>query len=52
MWLYDTLIWTIMGYRAEVWGWRERKEVEEIHERFIRWTRLENARLRGERGDQ
>jgi len=38
MWLYDTLIWTVMGYGAEVWGWRERREVEEMHERFIRWT--------------
>jgi len=27
-----------MGYGAEVWGWRERKEIEEIHERFIRWS--------------
>jgi len=24
MWLYDTLIWTVMGYGAEVWGWRKK----------------------------
>ncbi|XP_024868138.1 golgin subfamily A member 6-like protein 6 [Temnothorax curvispinosus] len=37
IWLYDTLIWTVMGYGAEVWGWKERVEVESIHERYIRW---------------
>jgi len=36
MWLYDTLIWTVMEHGAEVWGWKERREVEKIHERFIR----------------
>jgi len=33
--LVISLIRTVMGYGAEVWGWRERREVEEIHERFI-----------------
>lgn len=36
-WLYDTLVWTIIGYGAEVWGWKERREVEEIHERYMRF---------------
>jgi len=35
MWLYDTLIWMIMGYGAEG---MERREVEVIHEKFIRCT--------------
>lgn len=38
LWLYDTLVWTVMGYGAEVWGWKERKEIEEVHDRFLRWT--------------
>ena len=38
MWLFDTLVWTVMVYGAEIWGWEERKEIEGIHERFIRWT--------------
>jgi len=27
-----------MGYGAEVWKWKNRREIEEIHERFLRWT--------------
>lgn len=36
IWLFDTLIWTVMGYRTEVW--RERKEIERVHERYLKWT--------------
>lgn len=36
IWLYDTLIWTVMGYGDEVWGWKERKEMEDIQERYLR----------------
>jgi len=38
IWLYDTLVWTVLGYGAEIWGWKERKEVEGMHERYLRWT--------------
>ena len=38
MWLFDALVWTVVGYGAEVWGWKEREEVERIQERFIRWS--------------
>jgi len=37
MWLYDKLIWTVMGYGVEVWGWKEREGIERLHERFLRW---------------
>ncbi|XP_071650744.1 uncharacterized protein [Temnothorax longispinosus] len=46
-WLYDTLIWTVMGYGAEVWGWKERREVEGIHERYLRWVLGVNWRTPG-----
>nr|XP_034194024.1 uncharacterized protein LOC117610565 [Osmia lignaria] len=38
IWLWDKLVWTIIAYGAEVWGWRERREIEGVHERFLRWT--------------
>ncbi|XP_071642133.1 uncharacterized protein [Temnothorax longispinosus] len=47
IWLYDTLIWTVMGYGAKIWGWKERREVEGIHERYLRWTLGVNWRTPG-----
>ncbi|XP_076685996.1 uncharacterized protein LOC143378004 [Andrena cerasifolii] len=38
MWLFDALVWTVLGYGAEVWGWKDREEVERVQERFIRWS--------------
>lgn len=38
MWLYDTLVWTVMGYGAEIWGWKERRRIEGVYERYMRWT--------------
>lgn len=38
MWLFDTLVWTVMGYGAEVWGWKERQEMERMQERYLKWT--------------
>lgn len=23
LWLFDSLIWTVMGYGMEIWGWKE-----------------------------
>ncbi|KMQ86830.1 hypothetical protein RF55_14087 [Lasius niger] len=37
IWLFDTLVWTVLGYGAEVWGWREREKVEGVEEQFLRW---------------
>lgn len=37
LWLFDRLVWAVMGYGAEVWGWRERKEMKAVQERAIRW---------------
>src|SRR5436190_12995035 len=38
VWLFDSLVWTVMGYGVEVWGWRERERVEKVQERFLRWV--------------
>lgn len=26
-----------MEYGAKIWGWKEKKEIEKIHERFLKW---------------
>lgn len=38
LWLFDRLIWTVLGYGAEIWGWEEREEVEKLEERYLRWV--------------
>ncbi|XP_071581079.1 uncharacterized protein [Temnothorax nylanderi] len=38
LWLFDRLVWTVMGYGAEIWGWREREGMERLEERYIRWV--------------
>ncbi|KAL6427150.1 hypothetical protein ACFW04_008652 [Cataglyphis niger] len=37
LWLFDKLEWTVIGYGMEMWGWRERKELEKLQERYLRW---------------
>lgn len=27
IWMFDRLVWTVLSYGIEIWGWRERKEV-------------------------
>lgn len=38
LWLFDKLVWSVMGYGVEIWEWKEREEFERIHERYIRWV--------------
>jgi len=28
VWMFDTLVWTVMGYGVEIWGWKEREGIE------------------------
>lgn len=37
-WLFDMLVWTVMGYGVEIWGWRERERIERVQERYGRWV--------------
>jgi len=37
IWLFDKLIWTVLSYGEEVWGWKEREGIERIEERYLRW---------------
>lgn len=36
--LFDSLIWTVMGYGVEIWGWKKRVELEMLEEMYLRWT--------------
>lgn len=27
-----------MGYMVEIWGWKEREELEKLEEKYLRWT--------------
>jgi len=37
LWLFDKLIWTVLSYGVEIWGWEERDGIEKVEERYIRW---------------
>lgn len=36
LWVFDKLVWTVMGYGAEIWRWQERKRIENLEERYLR----------------
>ncbi|EFN85221.1 Myb-binding protein 1A [Harpegnathos saltator] len=38
MWLFDKLVWPVVSYGMEIWGWRERRKIEKLHERYLRWV--------------
>ncbi|XP_051156194.1 uncharacterized protein LOC127278503 [Leptopilina boulardi] len=38
IWLFDVLVWSVISYGVEIWGWREVEKLERMHERFLRWT--------------
>ena len=38
LWLFDRLVWTVMGYGVEIWGWKERQEMESLQTRYMNWT--------------
>lgn len=32
LWLFDMIVWIMMSYGVEVWGWREIKKLERMQE--------------------
>jgi len=38
IWLFDGLIWSVMAYGVEIWGWRERERMERMQERYLKWV--------------
>ena len=37
VWLFDALVWTVMGYGVKVWGWKEREGLERMQEKYLKW---------------
>ena len=37
-WMFDSLVWSVLCYGVEIWGWKEYKKVETLQERFLRWV--------------
>jgi len=37
LWLFDKLVWTVLSYGVEIWGWEERESIEKLEERYMRW---------------
>lgn len=35
LWMFDRLIWTVLRYRVEIWGWEEREKIERLEERYL-----------------
>ncbi|XP_043276027.1 uncharacterized protein [Venturia canescens] len=38
VWLFDKLVWPVVGYGVEIWGWKGREIVERLLERYLRWV--------------
>ncbi|CAD6235380.1 GSCOCG00012420001-RA-CDS, partial [Cotesia congregata] len=38
VWLFDKLVWPVMSYGVEIWGWKAREELEKIHDKYLRWV--------------
>lgn len=36
--MFDRLVWAVMSYGAEVWGWEKREEMERLEERYLKWV--------------
>lgn len=36
--MFDRLVWMVLGYGVEVWGWKEREGMEKLEERYLRWV--------------
>jgi hypothetical protein len=36
MMMFESMIETILMYRAEIWGWKEQEEVEEVQAKYLR----------------
>ena len=36
--LFDTLVRSVITYGAEIWGYKEWKEIEKIQDKYINWT--------------
>ncbi len=38
IWLFDSLIKSVIMYGAEIWGWKERESLERVQAKYLKWT--------------
>jgi hypothetical protein len=38
MMMFESLTESVLMYGAEIWGWKEQKEVERVQEKYLRWV--------------
>lgn len=36
LWMFHVMVWAVMSYGVEIWGWNERKRMERMQERYAR----------------
>lgn len=36
--MFGRLVWIVMGYGVEIWGWEEREKMERLQARYLRWV--------------
>lgn len=37
IWLFDKLVWSVVGYGVEIWVWKEREVMERVQDRYLKW---------------
>lgn len=47
IWIFDRLVWTVLRYGMELWGWKEREGIERLGDRYLRWMLGVNRRPPG-----
>ncbi|KAH0816611.1 hypothetical protein GEV33_006180 [Tenebrio molitor] len=38
MMMFESMVESVLMYGAEIWGWKEREEVERVQEKYLRWV--------------
>ena len=36
--MFDWLVGSVLGFGAEIWGWKELGEIERVQEKYLRWV--------------
>ncbi|KAH0813872.1 hypothetical protein GEV33_008919 [Tenebrio molitor] len=36
--MFESMVESVLMYGAEIWGWKEREEVERVQEKYLRWV--------------
>lgn len=47
LWLSNKVIWSVISYGVEIWGWKGREEVEKLEKRYLRSVLEVSRRVAG-----